>query len=76
MTQLKLIKNENPGLSNEMKRVDDDIKEATEKIATLKNEINTKGGNFGNLFNLQKEIGKLEQLREQRKKRLKIPWIK
>ena len=67
-TVLKDLYTERTDVSNEIKRVDDDIKETTEKIATLKNQINTKLPTFGNLFNLRKENGKLEQLREQRKK--------
>lgn len=54
--------------SNEIINVDSDIKEATNNIATIKNEINTKGSNFGNLYKLQKEIRNLEKFREERKK--------
>ena len=67
-TVLKDLYKERTDVSNEIKTIDDDIKETTEKIATLKKQINTKLPNFGNLFNLRKENGKLEQLKEQRKK--------
>ena len=56
------------GISIEIAKVDKSIKDAVDNIASIKNGINTKGSNFGNLFTLQKEIGKLDKLKEERKK--------
>ena len=50
-----------------MTRIDNDIKKQTDDIATIKEGINTRGSNFGNLYTLQKEIGKLDKLRQERK---------
>ena len=59
-------------IASKMASVDSEIKETTDKIASIKNEINTGSrfgsiGNIGNFYTLQTEMGKLNKLTQERK---------
>ena len=65
---LKDLYTERIDISKRMTGIDKYIKETNDNIASIKEGINTKGSNFGNLVTLQKEKNKLEQLIAERKK--------
>ena len=67
-TKLKDLYIERTEISDRMAGIDKYIKETTDNIASIKEGIDTKGSNFGNLVTLQKEKNKLQQIIAERKK--------
>ena len=55
-------------INNEIANIDSDIKETTDKIASIRNEINEKGSNLSNLYALRNENNNLDKLHKERKK--------
>lgn len=55
-------------INNELANIDSDIKETTDKIASIRNEINEKGSNLSNLYALRTENNNLDKLHKDRKK--------
>jgi len=67
-TKLKDLYIERTDISDRMAGIDKYIKETNDNIASIKEGIDTKGSNFGNLVTLQKEKNKLQQIIAERKK--------
>ena len=53
--------------SNEIKSIDDDIKDTNDYIIALKQEIDEKGSNFRNLNQLRAELLNIDKLKKERK---------
>ena len=54
-------------ITSDIEKNEWDIKETTQQIASITNNINTEGYNLGKLYTLQKEKNRLERLKKERK---------
>ncbi len=53
--------------SHELARVDGEIRETNDQIASINERINTQGYNLGNIYTLRKEKNRLNKLTQERK---------